>query len=93
MFPNFRELPSTKEYWQIMNNGSNIKLLICFNSTYDMPSGLEYVLRQFMIAVKTQQVCVHVNSDKRTSCFDVFKDNNVAEITKLKLLANSRLNN
>ena len=57
-----------------------------------MPSGLEYVLGQFMIAVKTS-ACVHVNSDKRTSRFVVFEDNNVAEVSKLKLLANSRLNN
>ena len=57
-----------------------------------MPSGQKYMLGQFMIAVKTS-VCLHVNSDKRTSRFDAFNDNNVAEVSKLKLLANSRLNN
>ena len=84
--------PSTKECWQIIYNGSNKNLLVHFNITYDIPSGLEYVLRQLMIAVKTPG-CVHVNTDKRTSRFFVFEDNNVAEVSKLKLLANSGLNN
>ena len=55
-----------------------------------MPSGLEYVLGQFMIAVKTSAY-VHVSSDKRTSCFVIFEDNNVAEVSKLKLLANFKI--
>ena len=83
--------PSTKTCWQGIYKGSKINLLICFNSIYDMPSGLEYVLRQFMIAVKTS-TSIHENSDKRTSRCVVFDDNNVAEVSKLKLLANYRLN-
>ena len=57
-----------------------------------MPSALQYVLGQFIIAVKTS-ACIHVNSDKKTSRFVVFEADNVVKVSKSKLLANCRLNN